>query len=145
MITNNHVLLTTFSHIAGLLAYFISLQPKTSSGYAATAMTPAKLKKSMVNIASSGVLSGIPSDTVNLLAWNGGGSGNLSDIFDGESRYKAPKQQIELDKLLHDVKDIAGEMTEETAIFLNKFEGMILDDVKAAFENAKQALAHSHE
>lgn len=53
-------------HIAGLLAYFLSLQPKSSSGYAVESLSPADLKKNMIAIASDGILSGIPSDTVNV-------------------------------------------------------------------------------
>lgn len=53
-------------HIAGLLAYFLSLQPKSSSGYAVESLSPADLKKNMIAIASEGVLSGIPEDTVNV-------------------------------------------------------------------------------
>lgn len=53
-------------HIAGLLAYFLSLQPKSSSGYAVESLSPADLKKNMIAIASEGILSGIPDDTVNV-------------------------------------------------------------------------------
>lgn len=53
-------------HIAGLLAYFLSLQPKSSSGYAVESLSPADLKKKMIAIASEGVLSGIPNDTPNV-------------------------------------------------------------------------------
>jgi cerevisin len=68
-------------HIAGLLAYMLSLQPAKDSAYAVADITPKKLKKNLIDIATSGALSEIPSDTPNVLAWNGGGSSNFSDII----------------------------------------------------------------
>jgi cerevisin len=131
-------------HICGLLAYFLSLQPKSTSGYAVDAITPAKLKKNMVNAASQDVLSGIPSDTPNLLAYNGGGKGNLSDIFDGE-RYvgSASSRQTKLIELTDDVEEVAGELAHDAEVMLNKFEEMVMDDLKATFEKAKEAIAHN--
>ncbi|KAL8936233.1 MAG: hypothetical protein Q9211_004279 [Gyalolechia sp. 1 TL-2023] len=67
-------------HIAGLLAYLLSLQPAEESAYAVPTITPAKLKASLLAIATKGELEGVPSDTANLLAWNGGGSSNYSEI-----------------------------------------------------------------
>ncbi|KAL8955261.1 MAG: hypothetical protein Q9193_006819 [Seirophora villosa] len=67
-------------HIAGLLAYFLSLQPSDESAYAVPPITPKKLKASLIAAASTGLLTGVPSDTVNLLAYNGGGSSNFSEI-----------------------------------------------------------------
>lgn len=68
-------------HIAGLLAYFLSLAPDADSEYAVGKLTPEKLKKAIINIASVDKLTDIPSDTVNLLAWNGGGEASLDKIF----------------------------------------------------------------
>jgi len=68
-------------HIAGLLAYLLSLQPAKDSAFAVAEITPKKLKDSLISIATKGALSDIPSGTPNLLAWNGGGSGNYSDII----------------------------------------------------------------
>lgn len=67
-------------HIAGLLAYLLSLQPAKDSGYAVEALPPAKLKSHLVSIATKGALSDVPSNTKNIVAWNGGGSSNLTDI-----------------------------------------------------------------
>jgi len=70
-------------HVCGLLAYFLSLMPKTDSGYYAQ-IEPSQLKKNIIRIASQGVLSDIPSDTPNLLIYNGGGSDNITEIFDSD-------------------------------------------------------------
>ncbi|KAJ5108551.1 Subtilisin-like serine protease [Penicillium angulare] len=67
-------------HIAGLLAYYVSLQPASDSAFAVAEITPKKLKEALITVATSGALTDIPSDTPNLLAWNGGGSSNYSDI-----------------------------------------------------------------
>ncbi|GES64222.1 serine proteinase [Aspergillus terreus] len=80
-------------HIAGLLAYFVSLQPSQDSAFAVSELTPAKLKKNIISIATQDALSDIPADTPNLLAWNGGGSGNYSEII-ANGGYKAGSDSI---------------------------------------------------
>ncbi|GBF60679.1 subtilisin-like protease [Trichophyton mentagrophytes] len=70
-------------HICGLLAYFLSLQPASDSAFAVAEITPAEMKANMISIASKNLLSDIPADTPNLLAWNGGGSDNYKDIIGG--------------------------------------------------------------
>ena len=54
-------------HVAGLMAYLLSMQPDGEL------VTPEKLKAEVLAIATQGALSGVPEDTVNMLAWNGGG------------------------------------------------------------------------
>jgi cerevisin len=68
-------------HIAGLLAYYVSLQPSSDSAFAVEEITPKKLKEALITVATSGALTDIPSDTPNLLAWNGGGSSNYTEIL----------------------------------------------------------------
>ncbi|KAL3418833.1 hypothetical protein PVAG01_09054 [Phlyctema vagabunda] len=68
-------------HIAGLLAYYLSLQPSSSSDYAVAEITPKKLKENLISIATVGALTDVPSNTKNVLAWNGGGSSNYSSII----------------------------------------------------------------
>lgn len=53
-------------HIAGLLAYFISLQPSKDSAFAVADVTPEKLKKDIIHISTKGALSDIPDDTPNV-------------------------------------------------------------------------------
>lgn len=67
-------------HICGLLAYFLSLQPPKDSGYSIGDITPAEMKANLLSIATEGVLTDVPSDTANILAWNGGGKSNMTDI-----------------------------------------------------------------
>lgn len=54
-------------HIAGLLAYFLSLQPDSDSGYAVDYLSPEEIKHDMIKIASKNLLGSIPDgDTPNV-------------------------------------------------------------------------------
>ena len=53
-------------HIAGLLAYMLSLQPAKDSAYAVADITPKKLKQHIISIGTNDALAGIPSDTTNV-------------------------------------------------------------------------------
>ncbi|KAF8457490.1 peptidase S8/S53 domain-containing protein [Terfezia claveryi] len=53
-------------HVAGLLAYFLSLQPDSDSEYAVEPLTPKELKRNLIAIASPDKLSSIPEDTCNV-------------------------------------------------------------------------------
>ncbi|OJD13771.1 subtilisin-like serine protease pepC [Emergomyces pasteurianus Ep9510] len=67
-------------HVAGLLAYFLSLQPSAESAFAVPPLTPEKLKANLIDMGTQDVLTQVPAGTANILAWNGGGSSNFSDI-----------------------------------------------------------------
>ena len=53
-------------HIAGLLAYYLSLQPAEDSEYAVPDISPSQLKKNIIAAASPGMLANVPSDTTNV-------------------------------------------------------------------------------
>lgn len=53
-------------HIAGLLAYYVSLQPAHDSAYAVEPITPKKLKEALITVATEGALTDIPADTPNV-------------------------------------------------------------------------------
>lgn len=53
-------------HIAGLLAYFLSLQPASDSAFAVAEITPKKLKENLIAIGTQGALTDVPSDTTNV-------------------------------------------------------------------------------
>lgn len=53
-------------HIAGLLAYLLSLQPSKDSAYAVAAITPKQLKAQLISVATKGALSDVPSGTANV-------------------------------------------------------------------------------
>ena len=125
-------------HVAGLLAYFLSLQPKSDSGFFSE-LKPAQLKKNLINIGSQGVLSDIPADTPNLLIYNGGGIGNLSEIFDGEPYVEKAEKVAAHTELTKLASDVASEAEK----FLTKLEKETMIEVKAAFEKAKAAIGHN--
>jgi len=118
-------------HIAGLLAYLLSLQPAKDSAYAVAEITPKKLKANLLAIATEDALDDVPAGTANILAWNGGGISNYSDIVDKgsykmvrEEEYKIQlptKAEIEEDlehasKYIHkSSKDIAAKISKLTA------------------------------
>jgi len=122
-------------HIAGLLAYFISLQPKSDSSFSAGQRTPKQLKEYLVKIGSKGRLSGIPSGTINTLAFNGGGSANLSEILEETPDHESPRG-----RLTGDISDITREVAHETKEFLDDLEDKTLDEIRALFKKAKAAI-----
>ncbi|EHK99056.1 putative Subtilisin-like proteinase Spm1 [Glarea lozoyensis 74030] len=115
-------------HIAGLLAYYLSLQPASDSAYAVAEITPKKLKESVISIATKGALSDVPSNTENVLAWNGGGSSNYSSIIKAGSYTvkKAAKTElpttIELleEAIENDFNVISGEIVKDTKTVVSK-------------------------
>ncbi|AOA60634.1 Vacuolar proteinase B [Komagataella phaffii CBS 7435] len=108
-------------HIAGLLTYFLSLQPAAGSLYSnggSEGVTPAQLKKNLLKYASVGVLEDVPEDTPNLLVYNGGGQ-NLSSFWGKETEDNVA----------------SSDDTGEFHSFVNKLE--------SAVENLAQEFAHS--
>ncbi|RKF65964.1 Subtilisin-like protease 8 [Golovinomyces cichoracearum] len=70
------------AHVAGLMAYFLSLQPELGSDFAVSSLTPSKMKELLVSVATKDAISGLPEETANLLAYNGGGSSDFPTFSD---------------------------------------------------------------
>ncbi|OQE17012.1 hypothetical protein PENSTE_c022G04922 [Penicillium steckii] len=111
-------------HIAGLLAYYVSLQPSDDSAFAVEKITPKKLKEALISVATSGALSDIPSDTPNLLAWNGGGSSNYTEIV-AQGGYKAGSTVEDFEDHIHELVNHAEEV-------MHKELGAIYSEIKDA-------------
>lgn len=118
-------------HIAGLLAYYLSLQPSSDSAYAVAEITPKKLKESIIAIATEGALSDVPSDTKNILAWNGGGSSNYSSIIKaGGYSVKGNTKQVKLpttielleEAIENDFNAISGKVVKSGESMISKTE-----------------------
>ncbi|CAH2352014.1 subtilisin-like protease 3 [[Candida] railenensis] len=107
-------------HIAGLLSYFVSLQPGAESEFfvAANGVSPAQLKKNLIAYASEDLLTDVPDDgTPNLLAFNGAGH-NLTgfwsgkEVLEGESKVASGSVSLEekvesmISKVEHDSIEI---------------------------------------
>ncbi|KAF2154704.1 vacuolar serine protease [Myriangium duriaei CBS 260.36] len=98
-------------HIAGLLAYMLSLQPSKDSAYAVADITPKELKANLLAISTKNALTDVPSDTANLLAWNGGGASNYSDIID-KGGYEAKTESAKKHFKLPSIEDIESTISE---------------------------------
>jgi len=136
-------------HIAGLLAYYLSLQPSSDSAYAVAEITPKKLKESIISVATEGALSDVPSDTKNILAWNGGGSSNYSSIIeaggftsDNAGKADMPATIEELEAAIENDFNIAsGKIVKGTESVVSKMEkltekihDMVDEELKEFFE-----------
>ncbi|KAF3040372.1 serine protease [Didymella keratinophila] len=103
-------------HIAGLLAYYLSLQPAKDSSYAVADITPKKLKANLIAVGTVGALSDVPSNTANVLAWNGGGSSNYTEIVEqggykskGASKDEPSGYTITIPSVSEIEEEVAGE------------------------------------
>ncbi|CAD6501982.1 BgTH12-02225 [Blumeria graminis f. sp. triticale] len=67
-------------HVAGLMAYYLSLQPEADSDFATTMLSPQELKNDIIAASTREMLEDLPPNTPNYLIWNGGGLSNLSAI-----------------------------------------------------------------
>jgi len=115
-------------HLCGLTAYFLSLQPSKESEYGMAEITPEKLKNNMISVATKGALSDIPSDTPNLLAWNGGGYSNYSKIVE-QGAYVAKKKSSgtlkleDLEKAIeNDFNVVSGQIVKGVSTLSDKAE-----------------------
>jgi len=119
-------------HIAGLLAYLLSLQPSKDSAYALAEISPKKLKSQLISIATEGALSNVPSNTANILAWNGGGSSNYSSIIEkgGYEVSSKDEQEISLDfGMVDDMSEKVKELERKIEQDLSKGLKEILADL----------------
>lgn len=104
-------------HVAGLLAYFLSLQPEVDSAFAVAQITPAQLKKDIISIGTRNSLTDVPSSTENVLIFNGAGSRNYTDIIKkGSYDAKAVVKHTTLNK----VEEHIEETVEKIAAKLDK-------------------------
>ncbi|GMM38891.1 proteinase B [Saccharomycopsis crataegensis] len=71
-------------HIAGLLAYFISVAPDSASSFGTGKITPAQLKKNLIAYGSDDMLTDVGTDSPNILAFNGAG-GDLTEFWSAGS------------------------------------------------------------
>jgi len=139
-------------HIAGLLAYMLSLQPAKDSAYAVADITPKKLKANLISIATVGALSDVPSNTKNILAWNGGGSSNYTAIVEsgGYTVKKAAEKESKF--TMPSFTDIEEEFKGEFEKAKNagsklrklesEIEDFVAEEMESLFEEFKERVAH---
>lgn len=103
-------------HVAGLLTYFLSLQPDSDSEFfnaGASSVTPEQLKKKLIAYSTKDVLYDLPEDTPNALIYNGGGHG-LKKFWGGKDIEEAsaePSSRFQ-DLDLQDLADNLGSKTD---------------------------------
>ncbi|ERS99506.1 subtilisin-like proteinase Spm1 [Sporothrix schenckii ATCC 58251] len=146
-------------HVAGLLAYYLSLQPDTDSEYSVAPITPAKLKSNLLAVSTVGTLTDIPADTPNLLIWNGGGCSNYTSIVE-EGAYDATTNKVaeksasgvvldsvsELEKAIEaDLEILSGKVVGSASAFgrkahkfSEKIHELVDEELKEFFEELKQ-------
>ena len=122
-------------HIAGLLAYLLSLQPSKDSAYALADITPKKLKSQLISIATEGALTNVPSDTANVLAWNGGGESNYTSIIESGG-YTVGTNEIHIDfgKIEDEIVDEATMVSEKVQLMEKKIEHFVSEELKEIFD-----------
>lgn len=92
-------------HVAGLLAYYLSLLPSSKSSFdSASKITPAQLKKNLISYGSSGVLSDVGEGSPNVLAYNGAG-GDLTEFWADNATEDVKK--FSLDNLKSELEALA--------------------------------------
>lgn len=131
-------------HIAGLLAYLLSLQPSKDSAYAVADISPKKLKSNLISIATEGALTDVPSNTANILAWNGGGESNYTDIIEKGSYQAGTAEEedqtisIDFGKLEDDITVDAKKLGEFTKSMSHKIEDEVADELKEFFRGLRE-------
>ena len=112
-------------HVAGLLTYFLSLQPDSDSEFfQASGITPAQLKKKLIAYSTKDVLYELPEDTPNYLIYNGGGQ-DLSDFW-GKS-----EEQVKEEGSIQDFKDF--KLSELIESFDTKTD-LLFEEVRSVFD-----------
>lgn len=119
-------------HIAGLLAYMLSLQPAKDSAYALADITPKELKANLIAIGTEGVLTEVPSDTANILAWNGGGESNYSSIIEKGGYNMAQEITLDFGMIEDEIIDSAEKFSAELRYLSKELEHFVSDEVKQA-------------
>ncbi|OAA36079.1 subtilisin-like serine protease PR1H [Metarhizium rileyi] len=128
-------------HICGLLAYYLSLQPASDSEYSVAPITPKKLKDTLIEISTRDVLSDIPKDTPNKLAWNGAGCSNYSKIVAAggwsgkhsgaselEQVKKAAKEEMKV--LSNTISQSAKGLGDKTQKFVTKIHDVVDKEIE---------------
>nr|AKA95133.1 serine protease [Esteya vermicola] len=131
-------------HIAGLLAYYLSLQPAGDSEYSVAPITPEKLKSNLLAVATVGALTDLPADTPNLLAWNGGGCSNYTAIVEHGS-YKTSPSVSEADDAESRVLTSVSKLEKAIELDLEIISGKVQTGASAFGKKAAKFSKKIHE
>ena len=112
-------------HVCGLLSYFLSLQPSSDSEFAvAGTVTPAQLKKNILKFSTPDSIDDVPSDTPNLLIFNGAGK-NLTEFWNSAIAEDVKETEFNIlpiseQKIEHDLEMVKKEMLNLLDAFKNR-------------------------
>jgi cerevisin len=134
-------------HIAGLLAYYLSLQPAGDSEYAVAEITPKELKKALISVSTEGALSDLPdADTPNKLAWNGAGCSNFTKIVEAGG-YKVEQAPTTMEKIENameaELEVVSGKVSSEAKAYGAKVSKFMEKIHKAVDEEIEHFFAES--
>lgn len=117
-------------HVAGLLTYYLSLQPDSDSEFftAKGGITPAQLKKKIIDYSTKNKLTDIPEDTPNKLIYNGGGQ-DLSSFWGEEINNSESKES----------NILAGIDSEAASAIIHDLEA----NVEHIIEDVKEFISHN--
>ncbi|QHS72726.1 proteinase B [Saccharomyces paradoxus] len=110
-------------HVAGLLTYFLSLQPGSDSEFfelGQDSLTPQQLKKKLIHYSTKDILFDVPEDTPNVLIYNGGGQ-DLSAFWNDtkKSHSSGFKQELKMDEFIGSKTDLIFDQVRDVLDKLN--------------------------
>ncbi|ONH67478.1 Cerevisin [Cyberlindnera fabianii] len=111
-------------HVCGLLTYYLSLQPGSDSEFftAKGGVTPAQLKKKIIEYSTKDVLTDIPEGTPNYLIYNGAGK-NLTDFWGEDiSESSSTTLQDKGTEFVHSVEDTFEQLEGKVNIVLDELK-----------------------
>lgn len=92
-------------HIAGLLTYFVSLQPGTDSEYATRgALSTKELKEHLISFGTADAIKFLDDESPNVIAYNGGGK-DISDFWVGSKHEEPEHDEPKHGGLFHHVEE----------------------------------------
>lgn len=125
-------------HVCGLLTYFLSLKPENGSLFDSGELTPAELKTDIVNFGTKDVLTDVPSDTPNVLIFNGAGK-NLKGFWDTEATEEEEIKETKLDSsdmdLQEAIKVVKSAIDEDLSAAKDIISGVVGDALGSAIGN----------
>ncbi|SCU81882.1 LAMI_0B08064g1_1 [Lachancea mirantina] len=120
-------------HVAGLLTYFLSLQPDSDSEFfqASSGVTPAQLKKKLIAFSTKNALGDLPDDTANYLIYNGGGQ-DLGKFWGKDEASTAAEPESGSD---HATQSSFADQLESLIDSLDAKTDVLYDEVRGLFDN----------
>ncbi|EJS44080.1 prb1p [Saccharomyces arboricola H-6] len=112
-------------HVAGLLTYFLSLQPGSDSEFYEMGqdyLSPQQLKKKLIHYSTKDILFDIPEDTPNALIYNGGGQDLSAFWNDTKKSHSAGfKEDLNMDEFIGSKTDLIFDQVRDVLDKLNIF------------------------